>query len=398
MKLGAAFALMAISGLVWNSFALFLVALQGEFGWSRAEISGAYSAFALVNALTAPLVGYGLSRWDSRRLLAFFSVVLGGSLCASAWTSTIGQYWFAFGLLGGIGAHCTSSFAVFAALAGRFRERPATAMSVADAGSGLAAFLGLPMMYWIISDFGWRAAYLVLGLTVAVLGTTLHLMAMDRVRRSPRQAASSRWRLMVPSAAILVLAISYFCGSAAYHGLLTQQIALFDDRAVPERTAVWIAATAGFVVFGWRLLSGWLCDLFGPGPVMSLAAVMAVVVFLVLGLALSTTNTWTLLIYPLAIGVAFGGQQVLLANGARQIAPLPIFASTLGFCRLATGMGMASGPVIAAYTYDVTGGHLLALLLMAALSAVHFLSFRGALSLRSPAPAIAIGDSHRRSG
>jgi hypothetical protein len=32
---------MAASGLVWNSFGLFLLAIEAEFGWSRAAVSGA---------------------------------------------------------------------------------------------------------------------------------------------------------------------------------------------------------------------------------------------------------------------------------------------------------------------------------------------------------------------
>ena len=77
MRLAAAFTLMAASGLVWNSFALFLVALKAEFGWSRAAISGAFGAFALSNALSAPLLGHAIGRWDSRRILAGLSLLLG---------------------------------------------------------------------------------------------------------------------------------------------------------------------------------------------------------------------------------------------------------------------------------------------------------------------------------
>lgn len=54
VRLAAAFLLMFISCLVWNTFGLFLISLEGEFHWSRSAISGAYGAFALTNALTAP--------------------------------------------------------------------------------------------------------------------------------------------------------------------------------------------------------------------------------------------------------------------------------------------------------------------------------------------------------
>ena len=57
VRLASAFLLMMVSGLVWNSFGLFLVALEADFHWSRAAISGAFGAFALINAITAPFFG-----------------------------------------------------------------------------------------------------------------------------------------------------------------------------------------------------------------------------------------------------------------------------------------------------------------------------------------------------
>jgi hypothetical protein len=48
-------------------------------------------------------------------------------------------------------------------------------MAIADAGSDLAAFIGLPLIYWIISDFGRRT--------------------VDRVRRNPERIGTSRWSL-----------------------------------------------------------------------------------------------------------------------------------------------------------------------------------------------------------
>ncbi|URK89496.1 MFS transporter (plasmid) [Rhizobium sp. RCAM05350] len=122
VRLTAAFLLMFISGLVWSTFGLFLISLEGEFHWSRSAISGAYGTFAMVNALTAPAFGYAMTRWDSRRLLAGTSLLLGLAFCGLAFVETIGQFWLVFGILAGLGTHCTSSFAVFSVLAGRFRK------------------------------------------------------------------------------------------------------------------------------------------------------------------------------------------------------------------------------------------------------------------------------------
>lgn len=373
-RLAAAFLLMMVSGLVWNSFALFLVAVEGEFHWSRASISGAYGAFALINAVSAPFFGYLLGRWNSRMLLAGAALLLGIAFLLTAKITTIWQFWLTFGLIGGLGTHCTSSYAVFAVLAGRFRRRPATAMAIADAGSGLAAFLGLPVINWVINDFGWRFTYSALGIVMVIVAVPLHLLVLDRVKTVPRTTATGGVArlggFLLPA-----LIVSYFCGSAAYHGLLTQQIALFDEHGINENTAVWIAAVAGLVIFLWRLLSGWLCDVWGPQQVMGIAGLAAIVTFAALALILAAGNPIVLFIYPLVLGIAFGGQQVLLANAARLAVQLSALTGILGICRFAAGAGMASGPVIAGYLHDWTAGYGVSVVIIALLAALHFLSF-----------------------
>jgi MFS family permease len=387
VRLAAAFLLMFISGLVWNTFGLFLISLEGEFHWSRSAISGAYGAFALTNALTAPAFGYAMTRWDSRPLLAGASLLLGFAFCGLAFVETIGQFWLVFGILAGLGTHCTSSYAIFSVLAGRFRKRPATAMAIADAGSGLAAFIGLPLIHWVIGDYGWRSAYLVLGVLIASLGVVLHLLALDRVRRaSSRQA--SRNGLSLVHFALAALALSYFCGSAAYHGLLTQQIALFDEHNVPEDTAVWLAAVAGLVIFIWRLLSGWLCDRWGPSKIMVVASGATGLTFITLLVIFVAETSPALFIYPLVLGIAFGGQQVLLASGAGKMFPLAALAGILGVCRLAAGLGMAAGPVMTGYFHDMTGGYALAIIILGLVSLGHFISFLVAVKSGRPDPSI----------
>ena len=374
VRLAAAFLLMMVSGLVWNSFALFLVALEGEFQWSRASISGAYGAFALINAVSAPFFGYLLGRYNSRILLAGAAMLLGTAFLLTAHVSTIGQFWLTFGLVGGLGTHCTSSYAIFAVLAGRFRRRPATAMAIADAGSGLAAFLGLPVMSWMINDFGWSFTYSSLGVVLMGVADPLHLFVIDRVK-SASGTGGKYGMAGLGGVTILAIVVSYFCGSAAYHGLMTQQIALFEDNNISGETAVWIAAIAGLIIFVWRLLSGWLCDLWGSGPVMGLAALAGMLTFGMLVTILITANVAALFIYPLVLGIAFGGQQVLLANRARLVVALSALSGVLGVCRLASGAGMAAGPVLAGSLHDWAGGYGAAIAVIAGLALLHFTAF-----------------------
>lgn len=371
--------LMGVSGIVWGSFGVFLVALEGEFGWSRSAISAAFGLFALTNAFTAPFLGYAMGRWDSRLLLAGLSILLATGLAMTALIAQVEAFWLTFGIIGGLGAHCFSSYAIFAVLAGQFRARPATAMSIADAGSGLAVFLGLPVLQLIVGSLGWRTAYVMLAVLVAVAGVTLHVLALAPVRRISN---GSGHRNFVPGLPFLAMALSFFCGSAAYHGLLTQQIALLDESGLSIENAVWIAAVGGLVVFLWRLLSGWLADIFGVGSAMGIALVGSVVTFVSLVGATVEARDLFLFVYPLALGVAFGGQQVLLAVGMRTITSRSHYPVALGFGRLASGIGMASGPIAAGLVYDVSGQYALTIGLLAAMTVLHFVTFGMAARFR----------------
>lgn len=182
---------------------------------------------------------------------------------------------------------------------------------------------------------------------------------------------------------VYLLAVSFFCGSAAYHGLMTQQIALLHDEGMAASVAVWFAAAAGGSVFVWRLLSGYLVDLMGPNRVMVIACIAIAATFAGLIVALSTQSVGALLIYPLVMGIGFGGQQVVLAIALRRIVPPLDFAVQFSYCRFASGLGMAAGPLGAAYVSDAAGAPGPTVVLLAALAAVHCLFYATATRRRS---------------
>ncbi|MCI5076563.1 MFS transporter [Oricola sp.] len=373
---------MAISGLIWSSFGVFLVALQKEFGWSRGEISTAFAIFALANAISAPFLGHVMRIWDSRRIMGALALLLGGTLCGTAlFVNGIAGYWLIFGLLGGVGAQCVSSFAVFAILARRIRTRLATSMSIADAGSGLATLLGLPLIQAVIEVHGWRAAYAVLGLLVILLVAAIHLLIFDAVRLDQRRSAhrsevalSLSRRIRAGQWRLAVMCLAFFFGSASYHGLLTQQIAIFDAEGIAPDRAVWIASFGGGVIFLWRLGSGWLCDVVGVGRVITAATLAVGLTYVGMGFVMTGSQGFALVLYPLALGVGFGGQQVIMATAMRGLSPCADFPVNLGYGRLASGLGMAAGPPAAGLVYDFSGSTLAVVSLLAVASTAHVLT------------------------
>src|SRR5690606_20766909 len=65
---------------IWYSYGVIMVALLGEFGWSRSLLAGAFSLFTLVHGAANPLVGWLCGRIDPPRLVVAGSVALATAL------------------------------------------------------------------------------------------------------------------------------------------------------------------------------------------------------------------------------------------------------------------------------------------------------------------------------
>ena len=367
---------MALSALVWNSFGLFLLSLEAAFSAPRAAVAAAFSVFALFGALSAPFVGMAMDRLGSRRVLVSLSAIMGACLLATAAAPGVWTIWISFGVVGGVAAHAFGSYVVFMAMARRFRRRPATAMAVADAGSGLSVFLVLPLLEQSIAAFGWRTTYVAIAVVMATAGILLHALVFDPIRPPGRAAAR-----LVGSALLrprlLVLALAFLCGSGAFQGLLTSQIALMAEHGIPLDTAATVAAVGGLAIFLWRLLCGWLCDRWSVAGVMVLAAIAGASAFVALGWIMASGPRAHLALwsYPVTLGIAFGGTQIILAIAAMRLSTADSYPVVYGVGRLASGLGMAIGPLLAAAAHDATSGHGLSMTILAGATALHFSGF-----------------------
>jgi MFS family permease len=376
----AGFLVLAIGSLVANSFAVFLVTLSAEFGWSHSSITLAFGIYALTAALASPLLGWALARYDSRVIFAALSIISAVGLALTATMHSVVQYWLLFGLLGGIGSHSYSSMAIFTVIGSRFTRNAATAMSIADSGAGLATFLGMPAVYWVITGAGWRTGYLLLAALSVTIGLAAHLLLLPKVRKMPaRRSNAGAGRLPRLGGPLALMALAFACGPAAFQALQTQQIALLQDGGVAPATGVWVASTMGLAIFGWRFVSGWLCDRIGVRLMMTIAAVGATVGFLMLSVFLVADVDLVLLAYPLGGAIGFGSQAMLLAVGLRHIVASGSFAPIFGLMRTGFGIGVFAGPTLAALLFDLTRSYGAAVAVAGMLAVVHFGSFHLAI-------------------
>ncbi|SVC81109.1 uncharacterized protein METZ01_LOCUS333963, partial [marine metagenome] len=146
-------------------------AVEDEFGWSRALVSGVASFGRFGGALLGPLEGWMTDKIGSK-LMIFTGFLIGGlGLIFFSFINNATQYYLAFFLISlgfSIGGFTPSMVAVNAWMT----QHKSTGMAMVIGGSSLSGIF-VPLIVWGITNYGWRETFFIIGLITIVVGPFL---------------------------------------------------------------------------------------------------------------------------------------------------------------------------------------------------------------------------------
>ncbi|MBV8537199.1 MAG: MFS transporter, partial [Alphaproteobacteria bacterium] len=165
------------------AFGVFLKPVSDELGLSRGTLSGAVFLSSILTAACSPILGTLIDRWGIRMVMlpsiALFALVTAGF---SLLTSNPIVLFVVYGVSGFVGAGQTP-IAYSKVVAAWFDKQRGLALGIAMAGVGLGVLIVPQLAGVLIQAFGWRMAYVGLGLTVFVLA----FLPVAAVVREPSQ-------------------------------------------------------------------------------------------------------------------------------------------------------------------------------------------------------------------
>lgn len=150
-------------------FSVYLVTLVNEFGWGRGETAGAQSIAMICYILSAPLVGGLVDRFGPRRVIVPGVILLAAGMALSGSIHRLLEFYIYFGLMAGVGVTFISLAAYTAVIPHWFEKRRGTASGIAASGMGLGILVFVPLSQGLISSWGWRSSFLILGIATAVI-------------------------------------------------------------------------------------------------------------------------------------------------------------------------------------------------------------------------------------
>ena len=223
-------------GILYYAFAVVLLPMQEEMGWSRTEVTGAFSLALLVSGISAPFVGRWLDRYGPRALMTLGSLV--GVGLVLAWSS-VDDLWAFYLVWAGIGLAMAATLyePAFAVVARWFTIGRDRALLLVTFAGGLASTIFLPLTGWLVDGQGWRGALVVLAVLLAVLTVPPHALVL---RRAPEDlglvpdgavtpvpsAVSSRGKRESVTLGVALRGASFWLLSASFFLVTLSQVAI----------------------------------------------------------------------------------------------------------------------------------------------------------------------------
>jgi len=350
-----------------ETYAVFLLPLESEFGWPRAAITSVYSTYMVVHGLSAPVVGMLFDRLGPRILYAAGLLSLGGGYYLASRLDAVWQFHVCVGVLGGVGVAALGMVPASALVSRWFRRRIGTAMGVTYAGLGTGVIAVVPATQWLIEREGWRAGYEMLGTTMLALLPLLLVLPWRRfsaghpalAREREVRSAGGGWTLAMAlrsSAFWGLFAVFFFTAVAIYATILQAVAYLVEIGFAPLEAATAFGFVGSLSVAG-MIASGWLTDRAGRRRTVTVTFGLTIGGIALLYLLGHFPHYWLLVAFILCFGLSQGSRGPVISTLCAEIFAGGGIGAIYGAVTMGMGLGAGLGSWVSGWLRDLTGGY-----------------------------------------
>ena len=358
-RLAASVLISTLGGVGMWAVVVALPAVQADFGVTRAEVSFSYTATMLGFGIGSIALGRLIDTRGALLTIVVSALLLAAGLAAAACSPTVMAFAAAQVLIG-LGAAATFSPLV-ADLSHWFTKRRGLAVAICSSGNYFAGAIWPPIVERLMSDHGWRSAYLTVG--VVCLVTMLPLGFALRRRLAPHgveaQASgaslhSPRALGLSPAALQAWLAVAGIGCCVAMSMPQVHIVAYCADLGYGvAQGAVMLSLMLGFGIVS-RIASGWIADRVGGIKTLLLGSTLQAVA---LFLYLISDSLVSLYVVSALFGLFQGGIVPSYAIIVREYFSPREAGARIGLAVSATIVGMALGGWMGGALFDLTGSY-----------------------------------------
>ena len=376
--------------IVWiYGMQLFFTPLVQTFGWSRAAISGAFGLQRLEGSIATPLLGLLLDRSGARVIVITGAFITGLGLIFMSFLDSMWMFYIAV-LLVSLGTSACSGNSRNWTIVQWFRRLRGRALGIGSSGAVLSGPL-LIIVVWLLSTFGWRAAFFVLGLLTWIICIPLATVfrshpedigylpdgdlpiSVDPSSLDNKQSSDQSGQSEISMTTHQALTSSSFWILTLVFGAQTMGVSGLNVHLIPYLETIGFTPGQGASVLAFytilsafgRLGGGWAMDYLSPRIVLASLLICLAISLIMLA---NLNSYWMVIPFALLYGTAFGGMLPARSGILSFYFGPKNFGAINGLAQSATILTGVLSPVLMGFVFDKTDSYVLSFYIISAIS------------------------------
>ena len=365
----SAFFIQILGPGAYITYGVFFNSFLTEFAWSRAMISGASSLFFFIYGLLGILAGRLVDKIGPRIVMTGCGIFYGSGYMLMSQIQSVWQLYLFYGLIVAIGFSAID-VVTLSTIARWFTRRRGTMTGIIKVGAGVGILLMPLVTNWLISSYGWRTSYIIIGGVVLVFV----VVASQFLKRDPSKMGllpdgdkrtkidkvrSEEVGLSLQKAISNPAILDALCYVSYRFGFCLQTVMIHSapyavDIGASRSTAASILSIIGGVSIAGRFIMGGASDKIGNKRAYIICFACFTIAFISI---LTIHELWVLYLFAVVYGFGHGGLWALLSPVVADLFGIASHGAIFGLVYFVITIGGTIGPILAGYIFDITGSY-----------------------------------------
>src|SRR5262245_27048819 len=308
-----------------GSFGVFVEPLVELFGWSRGDISAAYSIAFIVGLPAVVIMGWLGDRYGARWLMIVAALLITAGTYLLGTITELWQFYVYYGFFVGSMGHAAFTVLLPVIITRWFDRYMGLAVGIYWAAMGIGPMVFAPLFRWLIETHGWAYAFTSIATVVGVILLAFSLLVRSNPRemglapygaeKSPEEprahsgagVASGSLREVLRQRTVWLLIVIHHLGCAGHSVILAHVVSM----AIVQGVSGMEAAAALSLVSGASAVSRFACALiaarFGGRVLLTFALIGQGAPIVILFFA---HEAWAFYAFAVLFGLCYGCELV----------------------------------------------------------------------------------------
>lgn len=386
--------MMLIYAPIASLVSLFTLPVTNELGFERSQFMTYYTIMALAAMVVGPIAGKLMKKMDIRIYLTLF-ILIGASAFVGFSFSTKLIHFYLFAVLMGASLSGGAMIPTSVLITNWFNNKRGLCLGIALSGTGFGGVILSPLVNWLITVYGWRSAYLVLGI---LIGVVLVPFAVFVIRLSPTDKGlmplgeaktlhptkknvltGTTQGQALKSVSFWTLCFAVLVGGIVVNSMLINLAPYLADIGATAKTAVLLLSIGSAMVIIGKLLVGRLFDKLGLFSTLLIISAGSFVSFIFL---MKGNILLPAILYTVFSGIGATAVTVSPAYLTGALFGELEFGAKYGVVSIFISLGAAITPIVSGAIFNMNHSYELLLDVLMVLSVVQFGLFFVSIKLK----------------